>query len=132
VERADVEEWFARYLDTYAACGRGEVEDVERLLEHYAVPLLLTADAGVVSLTTGADVVAAARQQIEGMRAAGYDRSEVLDLDVSVLNATTALVRGRFARLRSDGSEIERLRTAYLVVDGAQGRRIAALVVEAA
>ena len=130
VEPADVEQWFSAYLDTYAACGRGEVEDLGRLLDHYAVPLLLSADAGVLSLTTEASVVAAARQQVEGLRAAGYDRSEVLELAVEVLNATTALLRGRFARVRRDGSEIDRLRTAYLVVDGAEGRRIAALVVE--
>ena len=131
MERAEVEEWFATYLETYAACGRGE-EDVERLLERYAVPLLLTADAGAVWLTTAADVVAAARQQVEAMRAAGYHRSETLELDVEVLNAGTALVRGRFARVRRDGSEIEQLRTVYLVVKGGQGRRIAALVVATA
>ncbi len=84
-----------------------------------------------MSLTTGAEVVAAARQQVEGMRASDYDRSEVLGLEVEVLNATTALVRGRFARMRRDGSEIERLRTAYLIVDRAEGRRIGALVIEA-
>jgi hypothetical protein len=63
------------------------------------------------------------------MRAADYDHSEVLDFEVTVLNATSALYRGSFSRQRSDGGEISRLTATYLVTDGPVGRRISALAV---
>lgn len=127
---ADVEQWFAEYLEVYAACSRGELEDLSLLLDYYAVPLLLTAEPGALSLTTGPDVLEAVAGQVEGLRTAGYDRTETLAAETEVLNATTALHRASFARLRADGSEIARLRCTYVIADFAEGRRIAALLVE--
>jgi hypothetical protein len=129
MEAADVGAWFDEYLSAFAACGRGESDDVAGLLRYYGAPLLLTSDAGVLELTTDDDVVAAIRPQIDGMRAARYDRSEVLDRDVVVLNATSALLTAGFSRRRADGGEIGRLRATYLIADGPAGRRIHALTV---
>jgi hypothetical protein len=127
VDSGDVSRWFAEeYLDAFAACGRGEREP-DSLLAYYGVPLLLATDDGFFALTGDDQVVAAARQQVDGMRAAGYDRSEILDSEVTVLNATSALYRGSFSRRRSDGSEIGRVTVTYLVTDGPSGRRISVL-----
>jgi len=123
-----VRAWFGQYLDAFAACGRGE-KDTASLLAYYGVPLLLTTDAGFFALMSEDQVVIAVRQQVDGMRAAAYDRSEVLDSEVCILNSTSALYRGTFSRRRSDGSEISRLAATYLVTDGSIGRRISALVV---
>jgi hypothetical protein len=123
------EAWFAAYLEAYAACGRGDSDDLEELLEYYDVPLLLTADQGVLSLPTREAVVDAVRDQVDGMRAAGYDRSEVLDARTTAVNATTLLHEGHFARVRADGSEIARLRATYVITERATGRRISALLV---
>ena len=120
--------WFGEYLDAFAACGRGE-KDTDVLLAYYGVPLLLATDGGFFALTSDEQVVAAVRQQVDGMRSASYDRSEVLDSEVSVLNSTSALYRGTFSRQRSDGAEISRLTATYLVTDGSTGRRISALAV---
>ncbi len=120
--------WFGEYLDVFAACGRGE-NDTPSLLAFYGVPLLLTTDGGFVALPGDGQVVAAVQQQIDGMRSAGYDRTEILGSEVTVLNATSALYRGTFSRLGSDGSEIGRLTATYLVTDGAVGPRISALAV---
>ena len=128
VDSNDVSRWFGAYLDAFAACGRGE-RDTASLLACYGVPLLLTTDDGCVALTSDDQVVAAVSQQVEGMRAAGYDHSEVLDFEVTVLNATSALYRGTFSRQRRDGGEIGRLTATYLVTDVPVGRRIAALAV---
>jgi hypothetical protein len=70
-----------------------------------------------------------ARQQVDGMRVAGYDRTEELDAETVVLNGSCAGHRARFARLRADGSEISRLEVTYLITDRSEGRRISALVV---
>ncbi len=120
--------WFGEYLDAFATCGRGE-SDTGSLLEYYGVPLLLTANTGFFALTSDDQVVAALQPQVDGMREAAYDRSEMVDPEVTVLNFTSALYRGTFSRQRSDGGEISRLTATYLVTDGAVGRRISVLAV---
>ena len=58
VDYSGVSQWFAEYLDAFAACGRGE-KSAAALLGYYGVPLLLTTDAGFVALTSGDELVAA-------------------------------------------------------------------------
>jgi hypothetical protein len=130
VDNSDVSRWFGEYLDAFAACGRGE-HDTASLLAYYGVPLLLTTDDGCFALTSDDQVAAAAQQQVDGMRAADYDHSEVLhfEVEVTILNATSALYRGTCSRQRGNGGEISRLTATYLVADGPVGRRIAALAV---
>jgi hypothetical protein len=128
VESEDVRRWFGEYLDMFAACGRAERE-AGSLLEYYGVPLLLTTDSGFFALTSDDQVVAALQPQVDGMLAAAYDRTEILDSDVTVLNSTSALYRGTFSRQRSDGGEISRLTATYLVTDSQAGRRISVLAV---
>ncbi|MGY1695841.1 hypothetical protein ACI780_13105 [Geodermatophilus sp. SYSU D00814] len=124
--------WFAAYLADFAALGRGDTDDVSRLLAHYGVPLVLSSDAGSVVLPDEERVLAAVARQVEGLRAAGYDRSEELSAVTTVVNRTCALHRAAFARVRADGSVIGRVETTYVVVDGPAGRRIVALLVHAA
>jgi hypothetical protein len=128
VHHQDVERWFGEYLAAYAACGRGERE-TGSLLAYYGVPLLITTDAGVFALADAEQVVAGVQPQITAMRRAGFDRSEVLGTEVTVLNATTALLGGRFSWQRADGREITRATVSYLVTDGPAGPRIAVLAV---
>jgi hypothetical protein len=128
VDRNDVSQWFDEYLDAFAACGRGESDTVS-LLAYYGVPLLLTTDGGFFAVASGDQVIAAVQQQVDGMRAASYGRSEILRSQVTVLNATSALYVGTISRQRSDGGEINRLTATYLVTDGPAGRRISALAV---
>jgi hypothetical protein len=131
MDGGDVSRWFGEYLDAFAASGRGE-RDTASLLAYYGVPLLLTTDQGFFVLTSDDQVVAAVQQQVDGMRAAGYQRSEILASEVTVLNSTSALYRGTFSRRRSDGSEISRLTASYLVTNGVAGRRISVLAVHRA
>jgi hypothetical protein len=128
VRNEDVNGWFDEYLDTFAACGRGE-RNATSLLGYYGVPLLLATDDGFVALASEDQVVAVAKQQIDGMQAAAYDHSNILHSEVTVVNATSAIYRGEFSRVRADGAEINRLAVTYLVTDGPAGRRISALVV---
>jgi hypothetical protein len=93
VDDSGLSRWSGEYLDVFAACGRGE-RDTASLLAYYGVPLLLTTDAGFFALTSDDQVVAAVQQQVDGMRAAAYDRSGVIDFEVTVLNSTSAPYRG--------------------------------------
>src|SRR5215470_3727367 len=128
VDGNEVSGWFDEYLVAFGACGRGET-DTSSLLAFYGVPMLLTTDDGFLALTSSDEVVAAVQPQVDGMRAAGYARSEILHSEVTVLNATSALYRGIFSHHRSDGGEIRRLTATYLVTDGAASRRISVLAV---
>jgi hypothetical protein len=128
VDSDGVSQWFGEYLDVFAACGRGE-RDTDSLLAYYGVPLLVTTDEGFFALTSDAQVVAVMRQQVDGMRAAGYGRSEALGSEVTVVNATSALYRGMYSWQNRDGAEIRRVTLTYLVTDGPAGRRISALLV---
>jgi hypothetical protein len=131
VDGNDVGRWFGEYLKVFEACGRGESE-AGSLLAYYGVPLLIATDDGFIALETEEQVVAAAQQQIDGMRAAAYDHSDVLRAEITVLNATSAFYRGDFSRRRADDEEIGRLTVTYLVTDGSVGRRISTLVLHTA
>jgi hypothetical protein len=129
VDVAEIRSWFGDYLGAFAACGRGECDDLRTLLQYYGVPLVLTSDEAAVALTTEEEVLNAVRRHVEGMREVGYDRSETLSSEVGGINATSALHTAEFSRRRADGSEIGRLRVTYLITVGANGRRISALAV---
>lgn len=129
VDSNDVTGWFGEYLEAFAACGRGEA-DMSSLLAYYGVPLLITTGDACFALTSDDQVVAAVQPQVDGMRAAAYARSEILDSEVTVLNGTSALYRGTISRQSSDGGEISRLTATYLVTDSAAGRHISVLAVE--
>ena len=130
MDGSEVSRWFDGYLAAFAACGRGESE-TDALLAYYGVPLLITTADGVFALASGAEVVAVVQRQIDGMRAAGYARSEILASEVKVVNAKSALYEGTFSYRRSDGGEISRLAVTYLITVGAAGRRISVLAVHA-
>jgi hypothetical protein len=127
----EIKDWFAEYLDAFAACCRGDSE-TPSLLAYYAVPLLLTTDGGFYALTSEEQVVGGVGPQVNEMRAAGFDHTETSGAEVTVLNATSALYRATLSRQRADGSEINRITATYLVTDGPVGRRISVLAVHSA
>ena len=126
VDENQVGRWVAEYVDAFAACGRGE-SDARSLLSYWGVPLLLATDEGFFPLTTEDQVVEAAQQQIDRLRAAGYDHSDVLGFHVTRLNATSALYRGEFSWRRRDGDEIGRPTVTFLVTAGSDRPSISAL-----
>lgn len=120
--------WFEAYLEAFAACGRGD-EPLGAVSDYYGVPLLLSTDAGYSALTSEGDVLAAIHQQIEGLRAAAYHRSETLESVLRVVNGNLAVYEGTFSRRRADGSEIGRPRIMYLISESSAGPRISAIAI---
>lgn len=54
MDAAEVKNSFGDYLADFVGLGRGDVEDVRRILDHYEVPMILSADAGCMVLTNEA------------------------------------------------------------------------------
>jgi hypothetical protein len=123
-----VNRWFDEYLDTYAACTRGERE-MAALLSHYGVPMVLTTDEGVVTLMTDDEAAAVMQSQVDGLRAQRYHHTDVLHSEVTVLNSTSALYRTSLSRRNLDGGEFDRPTITYLVTDDVAGLRIVLLAV---
>jgi hypothetical protein len=131
MDEAGIREWFDEYSEAFAARGRGESDDLQAFLDYYAVPLLIATDDAAQALTTAEVVTGFAGRQVEGLRAANYDHTDTLDSELTTLNATSVLYRADFARRRADDSEIARFGVTYLIIDGPEGLRIAALAVHA-
>jgi hypothetical protein len=124
-----VSRWFDDYLDTFAACARGDRE-MSALLGYYSVPLIVTSDDGVIALMTDDEAAAVLQSQIDGLRAMGYHHTVVLHTEVTVLNSTSALYRGTLSRRNADDAEIGCPAITYLVTDDVAGLRIALLAAQ--
>ena len=48
------------------------------LLGHFGVPMIVTSDEGVVTLMTDDEAAAVMQSQVDGLRALGFDHTEVL------------------------------------------------------
>lgn len=124
-------QWFDRYLDTFAACARGD-RDITALLDYYAVPLIITTDAGVVAITTHEQAAAVLQGLVGGLQGAAYHHSEVLAAEASVLNTTSGLYRATLSRRDRHGREIDCVTVSYVVTDGPHGPQISVLAADAA
>jgi hypothetical protein len=129
MDEIQIRAWFDRYLSTFAARGRGDDEDLQALLEFYGVPLLLSTDEATATLSSAHEVMEFARQEVEGMRAAGYHKSKTIRSEVTMPNASSALYSAEFVRQQADGSEIGRLAVTYLITTASVDSRISAMLV---
>jgi hypothetical protein len=118
--------WMDEYLGTFAACARGD-GDMASLLGHFGVPMIVTSDEGVVALMTDDEAAAVMQSQVDGLRALRYDHTQVLQSEVTVLNATSAMFRANLSRRNVDGGEIDCPTITYLVTDDVAGPRIVLL-----
>ncbi|MEJ2862709.1 DUF6841 family protein [Actinomycetospora flava] len=125
----DVTTWFAAYLDCFVALGRGDRDDVESILDYYGVPMLLSAPGATGWLHEPEQVIGVIRGQVEGLRHVGFDSTVVQDAETVLINDSCARYEGRFLRLAADASVIADFRGSYLIADGSEGPRIAALMV---
>ena len=84
-----------------------------------------------MALTSDDQVVAVMQRQAH-MRAAAYDRTEIVDSEVTVLNSTSALYRGTFSRQRERRRRDQPPHSDLSGGRRAAGRRISMLAVHGA
>src|SRR5215475_9288229 len=121
-DTAAVSRFIEGYFDAFATCARGE-GDLASLLRHFGVPMVVTSDEGVVTLMTDDEAAAVMQSQVDGLRALGYDHTQVLQSEVTVLNGASALYRASLSRRNADGGEIDCPTITYLVTDDVAGPR---------
>ena len=128
VDAVAVDRWFADYLEDFAAVVRGQ-RGIDRLLERYAVPLILTVEDGAMQLATAQDVLTVIGTQVDQLRAQGFAGSVEVHGETTVLNASSAVRGEGIARRRADDSEIDRVEMTYVIIETGDGPRIAVMAV---
>ncbi|MUL48795.1 hypothetical protein FZI85_05810 [Mycobacterium sp. CBMA293] len=118
--------WYQRYLAAFVACARGD-GDTDTLLGHYGVPLIITSDAAILTLHTEYETGAAIENELDALRAIGYDHSTVIQLQLTTLNRTSTLVRSTLSRRDRSGGELSRPTMTYVVTDNGTRPRISVL-----
>jgi len=89
--------------------------DAHAVGPYFHEPSQLVSPAGVVPTATRAAVAAAFQPVLEALRARNFARSELTDLRLKRLSATTVLAGGVAVRRKTDGQELERAGVVFRV-----------------
>ena len=112
--------------DYYSAFSTLEAQAVG---PYFHEPSQLVSAAGVVPTPTRAAVAAAFQPVMEALRARGFARSELVNLHLKRLSASTVLAGGVAVRSRADGQELDRAGVIYLLHKTDAGWQFATVVI---
>lgn len=102
--------------------------DLSAIVSHFSEPCMSIGPQGVFSAGNREALATAFKPFIDSLKAKGYARSEFVEVEVTTLDDTAALVRGVAVRYKLDESELERIPISYLMHRSADGWKIAAMV----
>jgi ketosteroid isomerase-like protein len=103
--------------------------NAQAVFSYCHVPCMFIAPQGVLVMTTVAEVEAFFRRVMEGLKARGYGRSELTDLQVKRMSERAGLVSVGRVRYATDGRELEQLGETYSLRKTDDGWKIAAAMV---
>ena len=103
--------------------------DAQAVWPYFHEPSQLVSPAGVVAMPTRAAVAAAFQPSMDALRARGFAKSELINLHVKRLSATTVIAGGVAVRTKTDGQELNRTGVVYLLQKTNAGWQIAAIVI---
>jgi ketosteroid isomerase-like protein len=89
--------------------------DAQAVGPYFHEPSQLVSSAGVVPTVTRAAVAAVFQPVMEGLRARNFAKSELINLRLKRLSATTVIAGGIAVRRKTDGEELERAGVVYLL-----------------
>ena len=102
--------------------------DAQAVRPYFHEPSQLVSSAGVVPTVTRAAVAAVFQPVMEGLRARNFAKSELTNLRLKRLSATTVIAGGVAVRSKTDGEELERAGVVYLLQKTRTGWQIATIV----
>jgi glyoxylase-like metal-dependent hydrolase (beta-lactamase superfamily II) len=122
----EVAHWFFEdYLTTWIGVGAGAIaRGPEFILEYWSAPLNWSDDQGSRWFLDKPSVVGLLDALQTRLRAEGYADTAVPDRRVTVYHDNGAAIEVIWSRLRTDGTEIERLAAHFEVARGPEGWRI--------
>jgi ketosteroid isomerase-like protein len=103
--------------------------EVRAILPYFHEPALFIGPQGVFAATTSAELTAAFKPAMEGLRAREFGRSELSVQHVKSLSATATLVTGLALRYKLDGQELERVGVTYVLHKAENRWKIAVLII---
>jgi ketosteroid isomerase-like protein len=103
--------------------------DAQAIEPYFHEPSLLVSPAGVVPTPTRASVAAAFQPVMEGLRARGFARSQLINLRLKRLSPCTVIAGGVAVRRNTDGEELERAGVVYLLQKTEARWRFATVVI---
>src|SRR5207247_4680157 len=89
--------------------------DAQAVLPYFHEPSQLVGPAGVVPTPTRAAVAAVFQPVMDALRARGFAKSELTNLHLKGLSATSVIAGGIAVRRKTDGQELERAGVVYLL-----------------
>jgi len=104
----------------------------QAVLPYFHEPSQLVSPAGVVATPTRAAVSAAFQPMMDALRARGFARSELTNLHIKRLSATTMIAGGVAVRTKTDGQELERAGVVYVLQKTNGEWQIATIVIHEA
>jgi ketosteroid isomerase-like protein len=106
-EEEAITQAFTNYIQAF------QTLDPNATIPYFHVPCMFISPQGVHVLATAADIQALLIKVMEGLKARGYARSELLNLYVNQISDNTALVTVSRVRYATDGRELERFGETY-------------------
>ena len=103
--------------------------DAQAVLPYFHEPSQVVSPAGVIAFPTRAAVAAAFQPTMDALRARGFAKAELTNLQLKGLSGTTAIAGGVAVRRKTDGQELERAGVAYLMQKTGAGWQIATIVI---
>jgi len=106
--------------------------DAQAVRPYFHQPSQLVSPAGVVATPTRAALAAAFQPMMDALRTRGFAKSELIDLHLKRLSATTVIAGGVAVRTKTDGQELERAGVVYLLQNTNGEWQIATIVIHEA
>jgi ketosteroid isomerase-like protein len=122
-EMAAVRQLLADYYTAFSSL------DARAVKPYFHEPSQLVSPAGVVPAPTRAAVTAAFQPVMDALRARNFATSELMQLHVKRLSATTMIAGGVAVRRKSDGQELDRAGVVYLLQKAGAGWQFATVVI---
>jgi hypothetical protein len=102
--------------------------NVQAILPYFNEPSLLVGPQGVIPIPDRSVLVAVFGPVMEGLRARGYDRSELELGYVKSLSSSAALIGGVAVRYKTDGQQLERVGITYVLHKTDSGWKFATVI----
>jgi len=89
--------------------------DAQAVLPYFHEPAQSVSPAGVVTTPTRAAGATACQSFMDALRARGFAKSDLINLHLKQLSATTVIAGGVAVRTKTDGQELERAGVVYVL-----------------